>query len=185
MGEDITEEVEGVKHKTLYLVGAIAAVSVLIGAGIHYWNSISQDPRSPIPTPTATQVVSKATPTEIAVEIPERPKRTPTRAFPTTESTAAPTDVPEPTSEPTAQPTATTTLPDRRDPAATYIVVSGDWLSKIARRFYGNARLWPEILRATNKSIETGKNFDECWRHIDNPDLIFPGDCVLIPPVLE
>ena len=50
----------------------------------------------------------------------------------------------------------------------TYVVVAGDSLSKIARRYYGDANKWPRIYEA-NKSI------------ISNPDLIYPGQSLQIP----
>jgi len=50
----------------------------------------------------------------------------------------------------------------------TYVVVSGDSLSKIAKRQYGDAQKWPKIYEA-NRSI------------IKNPDLIYPGQELRIP----
>jgi nucleoid-associated protein YgaU len=50
----------------------------------------------------------------------------------------------------------------------TYVVASGDSLSKIAKRFYGKATLWPRIHEA-NKDL------------IKNPDLIHPGWTLKIP----
>ena len=50
----------------------------------------------------------------------------------------------------------------------TYVVVSGDSLSKIAKRQYGDAQKWPKIYEA-NRSI------------IKNPDLIHPGQELRIP----
>lgn len=49
-----------------------------------------------------------------------------------------------------------------------YVVVSGDSLSKIAKREYGDAQKWPTIYEA-NRSI------------IKNPDLIYPGQELRIP----
>ncbi len=49
-----------------------------------------------------------------------------------------------------------------------YMVVKGDSLSKIAKRFYGDANAWKRIYDA-NRS------------RIDNPDLIQPGWKLLIP----
>jgi nucleoid-associated protein YgaU len=53
----------------------------------------------------------------------------------------------------------------------TYIVRSGDSLSKIAKRHYGDAKLWPRI-HAANLEV-LGKN----------PDLIQPGQTLVLPPV--
>jgi nucleoid-associated protein YgaU len=50
----------------------------------------------------------------------------------------------------------------------TYTVVAGDSLSKIARRFYGDAKLWKRIHEANRDQIE-------------NPDLIHPGQVLKVP----
>lgn len=52
--------------------------------------------------------------------------------------------------------------------ARTYTVVSGDSLSKIAKRFYGDASQWKRIHAA---------NVDK----VPNPDLIHPGQELIIP----
>jgi nucleoid-associated protein YgaU len=49
-----------------------------------------------------------------------------------------------------------------------YTVVSGDSLSKIARRFYGDANQWPRIYEANRGQIS-------------DPDLIHPGQQLKIP----
>ena len=49
-----------------------------------------------------------------------------------------------------------------------YVVVSGDSLSKIAKRFYGDAAKWPRIHEANRDQIK-------------NPDLIHPGQRLKIP----
>ena len=54
------------------------------------------------------------------------------------------------------------------EPGATYVVVAGDSLSRIAKRYYGDANKWPRIFEA-NRSI------------ISNPDLIHPGQRLVIP----
>ena len=51
-----------------------------------------------------------------------------------------------------------------------YTVVAGDSLSKIAKREYGDASKWRQIYQA-NKDV------------IDNPDLIEPGQNLIIPEV--
>ena len=52
--------------------------------------------------------------------------------------------------------------------ARTYEVRSGDSLSKIAQRFYGDANQWPRIHEANRDQIK-------------NPDLIHPGQKLVIP----
>ncbi len=49
-----------------------------------------------------------------------------------------------------------------------YVVVSGDSLSKIAKRFYGDAAKWPRIHEANRDQIK-------------DPDLIHPGQRLKIP----
>ena len=50
----------------------------------------------------------------------------------------------------------------------TYVVVSGDSLSKIAKRYYGDANQWPRIYQANRDQIS-------------DPDLIHPGQTLKIP----
>lgn len=50
----------------------------------------------------------------------------------------------------------------------TYVVKSGDSLSKIAKREYGNAKDWKRIFEANQDIIE-------------DPDRIFPGQELKIP----
>ncbi len=64
------------------------------------------------------------------------------------------------------------TAPDAPAPApteTTYTVVSGDSLSRIAKRFYGDANQWRRIFEANQDKIK-------------NPDLIHPGQVLRIPP---
>ena len=55
-------------------------------------------------------------------------------------------------------------------PAAeqTYTVVKGDSLSKIAKRFYGDAQQWRKIYEANKDQIR-------------NPHLIYPGQVFIVP----
>ncbi len=56
------------------------------------------------------------------------------------------------------------------EPEATmYTVVSGDSLSKIAKRFYGDAMKYPVIFEANKPMLK-------------NPDTIYPGQVLRIPP---
>ena len=50
----------------------------------------------------------------------------------------------------------------------TYTVVKGDSLSKIAKRYYGDAQQWRRIYEANKDQIK-------------NPDLIHPGQTFRIP----
>jgi nucleoid-associated protein YgaU len=50
----------------------------------------------------------------------------------------------------------------------TYAVASGDSLSKIAKKFYGDANQWRRIFEA-NQDI------------LDDPDKIYPGQTLKIP----
>ena len=50
----------------------------------------------------------------------------------------------------------------------TYVVVAGDSLSKIAKRYYGDANKWNRIYEANRDQIK-------------NPDLIHPGQQLRIP----
>ncbi len=50
----------------------------------------------------------------------------------------------------------------------TYTIVSGDSLSKIAKREYGNAGAWKKIFEANKDAIK-------------DPDKIFPGQKIKIP----
>ena len=51
----------------------------------------------------------------------------------------------------------------------TYTIVKGDTLSKIAREEYGDAKLWRKIFEH-NKDV------------IKDPDEIFPGQVITLPP---
>lgn len=60
-----------------------------------------------------------------------------------------------------------------------YVVQADDWLSKLAEKYLGDANLWNRIVEATN----TGAAEDPGLVVIENPDLIYPGQIVVIPPV--
>ncbi len=66
---------------------------------------------------------------------------------------------------------ASSTAPSATPKAAAeqvYTVAAGDSLSKIAKRVYGDAKQWRRIFEANRDQIE-------------NPDLIHPGQKLVIP----
>lgn len=83
-------------------------------------------------------------------------------------------DVQSGSSTTSAAPPSAAPLPPLEAPAGTsgseqtYTVVAGDSLSKIAKRFYGDANKWPRIHEANRDQIK-------------NPDLIHPGQKLRIP----
>lgn len=50
----------------------------------------------------------------------------------------------------------------------TYVIKKGDSLSKIAKEFYHDAKAWKKIYEANKDTIK-------------NPDLIYPGQKIIIP----
>ena len=90
---------------------------------------------------------------------------------------------PEPSSEPTPTPTVTSSpLPNQstsnnehqnyviKDGGFQHTVKSGDTISLLAKRFYGDKNLWPLIIK-TNPSFQ------------DHVDLIEIGDVIFIPNI--
>jgi len=63
---------------------------------------------------------------------------------------------------------ASSTAPLAEPTEQTYAVVSGDSLSKIAKKFYGDANQWRRIFEA-NRDV------------LDDPDKIYPGQTLKIP----
>jgi LysM repeat protein len=63
---------------------------------------------------------------------------------------------------------ASTTESQAASQEKTYTVASGDSLSKIAKKVYGDANQWKRIFEANRDQIE-------------NPDLIHPGQVLRIP----
>ena len=82
-------------------------------------------------------------------------------------------DVKSGSSTTTAEPSAPAPRPDLGPTGTTgqdqtYTVVAGDSLSKIAKRYYGDANQWHRIHEANRDQIT-------------NPDLIHPGQRLKIP----
>ncbi|MCC6177257.1 MAG: LysM peptidoglycan-binding domain-containing protein [Chloroflexi bacterium] len=69
----------------------------------------------------------------------------------------------QPPAEATAEP-----APEPAPAEQSYTVESGDTLSGIAERFYGDANQWNRIFEANRDQL-------------DNPDLIYPGQTLRIP----
>jgi heat shock protein HslJ len=67
--------------------------------------------------------------------------------------------------------------PGQASDGEVYTVQAGDWLSKLAEKYYGDPRAYPMIVEATNaKATE-----DSSFTVIDNPDLIKVGQKLWIP----
>ena len=66
---------------------------------------------------------------------------------------------------------SSTTAPPQRpaEQVRTYTVVSGDSLSKIAKREYGDATKWQAIFEANRDKLK-------------DPDRIYPGQVLTLPP---
>lgn len=60
-------------------------------------------------------------------------------------------------------------------PGKQYTIVDEDSLSQVARRAYGNFAHWPRIYRANQSTL----------RSDNNPNLIYPGEVIFIPPLSE
>lgn len=65
---------------------------------------------------------------------------------------------------------STAATPGSQDAPRTYEVKKGDSLSKIAKRVYGDGGKWRQI-------------FDANTDKLDDPDKIFPGQILVIPPL--
>lgn len=75
-------------------------------------------------------------------------------------------EVPKPTPAP-IPPTAPS-APGSAEGGTTYEIKSGDTLSAIAQRHYGDANKWPKIFEANRDTIK-------------DPDKIYPGQKITIP----
>jgi heat shock protein HslJ/LysM repeat protein len=60
-----------------------------------------------------------------------------------------------------------------------YTVQLGDWLSKIADKYYGDVLAYPAIVAATNAQA------GDTYAHISDPDLIEPGWTLCIPSAAD
>ena len=67
--------------------------------------------------------------------------------------------------------------PSQAPTGQAYIVQPGDWLMKIAEKFYGDANAYRVIVEATNAKAAEDASFGV----IDNPSLIRVGQKLWIP----
>ena len=72
------------------------------------------------------------------------------------------------TAPPAPAPTPPAPTPAAAATPRTYTVAAGDNLSKIAKKFYGDANQWKKIFEANRDTLK-------------NPDLIHPGQVLKIP----
>lgn len=120
---------------------------------------VAQASTSPSPSPSASPTMAPSpSPSEQPIMSPE-PSSSP-------EPTAVPDTSVSSSSMGTGTGGANTTIWGPRIEGNTYTVVEGDWLSKIAGRAYGDITLFQKIAKVN---------------HIKNPDLIFPGQVLVIP----
>jgi nucleoid-associated protein YgaU len=76
---------------------------------------------------------------------------------------------PAPTARPASTPgTAANTPKPAQNSNREYVIQNGDSLSKIAKRYYGNAGDWQKIYQANKSTIK-------------DPNLIHPGQKIIIP----
>lgn len=62
-----------------------------------------------------------------------------------------------------------------------YVVQTGDWLSKLAEKFYGDPQAWPIIIEATHAKAAT----DSSFATVSDPNLIEVGQKLWVPAALE
>ena len=84
------------------------------------------------------------------------------------EPAAATASQPVKPSQPTKAVASKPSIDPKTESSETYVVQAGDWLSKIAQRYYGDMMAYAEIAEA-NRNI------------VPNPDLIYPGQSLRIP----
>lgn len=165
--------VEAVRHLTSSGIDALASSEAVrahlagdrqLTATERAWISSAIGALGPTPQSTPTPAVSDGHTTAPPPVTKPSPTAPPAPA-PTPAPKPAPKPAPTPKPTPAPKP-APTPAPQRR----THVVVRGDTLSNIARRYYnGNANRWRDIYNANRTVIGA------------NPNLIFPGQTLLIP----
>ena len=64
-----------------------------------------------------------------------------------------------------------------------YLVVEGDYLGKIALEKYGDEKYWKLVWNANRKRVYNADAMNESYKKkIFNPDIIYPGQILRIPP---
>ena len=65
-----------------------------------------------------------------------------------------------------------------------YTVRKGDYLKKIARELYDDSKLWDIIWEANKDGVYNSDDLIENYKKkIKNPDRIYPGQILFIPPL--
>jgi carbonic anhydrase len=72
---------------------------------------------------------------------------------------------------------ALTTVAAQSAEGEAYVIQAGDWLSKLAEKYYGDPLAFPMIVEATNAQAAV----DQSFAQISNPDVIEVGQKVWIP----
>lgn len=68
--------------------------------------------------------------------------------------------------------------PPLREEGQEYVIQADDWLSDLAEKYFGDPNQWNLIVEATNARAAE----DSRLAVIENPNLIYPGQIVFIPP---
>lgn len=135
----------------------------------------SSQPSASIPTliPIILATSSLAPTQQIAAS----PTQTPT-VSPTVNNSPAFTPAPSPISiqQPTEAQTPTFTPTNTPDFGLTHVIQPGQYLTGISLHYYGTGRRWKDIYELTNARAGEGR-----YQKIDNPNLIFPDDWLMIP----
>jgi len=148
-------------------------LAIFVSGIVVYFLYQNETPSVP-PVIELTQTSPIATPTLSATS---SPSPSPT-ASPTKTSTIESTSTSAPTSVPTLKPTRTLTPTPTNVPnfGLTHKIQPGQYLTGISLFYFGTGRKWFEIYEATNIKAGEGQ-----YRKIEDPNLIFPDDWVVIP----